>query len=128
MVVPPAGMEAAVARASRVVGSAGHQAWLEWEIADQTVLEAFAMAVDPCLRAESAVAVAAFSSAGSVASVACQLQETKILTLCSKLFKLHRRPWQTCSLQHQLDFSGRHSAMQQLLRKDCVLILYGSHL
>lgn len=55
-------------------------------------------------------------------------RKTKVLTLCSKLFKLHRRPWQTCSFQHQFDFSGRHSAMQQLLSKDCVLILYGSHL
>ena len=31
---------------------------------------------------------------------------------------LHFIPWQTCSLQHQLDFSRKHSAMLQLLHKD----------
>ena len=34
------------------------------------------------------------------------------------LTSLHFTPWQTCSFRHQLDFSGKHSAMLQLLRKD----------
>ena len=32
---------------------------------------------------------------------------------CSKCFTLH--PWQTCSFQGHFDFSGKHSAMLQLL-------------
>ena len=31
---------------------------------------------------------------------------------------LHFNPWQTCLFQHQLDFSGKHSAMLQLLCED----------
>ena len=35
---------------------------------------------------------------------------------CSK--GLHFTPWQTCSFQRHLDFSGKHSAMLQLLHED----------
>ena len=31
---------------------------------------------------------------------------------------LHFTPWQTCSFERQLDFSGKHSATRQLLRED----------
>ena len=31
---------------------------------------------------------------------------------------LHFTPWQTCSFRHQLNFSGKHLATQQLLRED----------
>ena len=31
---------------------------------------------------------------------------------------LHFTPWQTCSFRHQVDFSGKHSAMLQLLHED----------
>ena len=31
---------------------------------------------------------------------------------------LHFTPWQTCSFRHQLDFSGKHSAITQLLHKN----------
>ena len=31
---------------------------------------------------------------------------------------LHFIPWQTCSFQCQLDFSGKHSATLQLLSED----------
>ena len=31
---------------------------------------------------------------------------------------LHFTPWQTCSIEHHLGFSGKHSAMRQLIRKD----------
>ena len=39
------------------------------------------------------------------------------------IFKsLYFSPWQTCSFQHQIDFSGKHSAMLQLLHEDCTHI------
>ena len=31
---------------------------------------------------------------------------------------LHFTPWQTCSFQHHLNFSEKHSTTLQLLRKD----------
>ena len=36
---------------------------------------------------------------------------------CSKCF-LHFTPWQTCSIEHHLGFSGKHSATQQF-HEDC---------
>ena len=36
---------------------------------------------------------------------------------CSKHFTLHLQ--QTCSFQRHFDFSGKHSAMLQLLHEDC---------
>ena len=39
---------------------------------------------------------------------------------------LHFTPWQTCSFQHQLDFSGKQSATLQLLRVDS-LFKYVNH-
>ena len=47
---------------------------------------------------------------------------------------LHFTPWQTCSFEHLLKFSGKYSAMRQLLREDYSFIrihhclLPGSHL
>ena len=35
-------------------------------------------------------------------------------------------PWQTCSFRHQLDFSGKHSAMLQLLQEDYSLARYSN--
>ena len=47
---------------------------------------------------------------------------------------LHFTPWQTCSFQGHLNFSGKHSAMLQLLREDYsftfppLYVLPGTHL
>ena len=32
-------------------------------------------------------------------------------------------PWQTCPLQHQFNFSGKHSATLPLLNEDCLFII-----
>ena len=43
------------------------------------------------------------------------------LSKCTSLYSTvssPQLPWQTCSFQCYLDFSGKHSAMLQLLRED----------
>ena len=50
-----------------------------------------------------------------VSSYTVQYQNLKIARTA-----LHISPWQTCSIKHHLNFSGKHSATLQLMCKDFI--------
>ena len=53
--------------------------------------------------------------------LAIALKKVKCMILYNTVSALHFTVWQTCSFRNQLDFSGKHSVMPQLLCEDYLL-------